>query len=502
MSNAVIYARFSSDKQREESIDGQIRECTAFAKANNITVVGTYIDRAMSARTDRRPDFLKMIKDSSKELFDYVIVYQLDRFSRSRYDSAIYKNKLKKNGVKVLSAKENIKDDPSGIILESVLEGYAEYYSAELAQKVKRGMLDNILEKKWNGSRVPFGYRKQDDGTLGIDGANGAMVKQIYDMFIQGKQIVSIIRYLNEHNYRTSANRPFTRNSLNHLLKNRIYTGTFVWCGVPYEGFAPRLIDDDTYNTSVYIFESHRRSAMPIAKSDTYALTGYVYCGTCGQPMTGHSGTSRDGTLHYYYRCSTKNNRREKAKRDGITCTQKTIRRDELENLVLKTTVEILSTPEALRYIAEQAVKVQAQTNQSSEIQRLEDLIKDVEKRLQNSIQAVEQGIVSDTIAQNIKRYENELRALNQQLSAEKLATPDFPITAEAVEYFLQQLLVQKSKNDEYKLDMFQAFIRRVIVTGTKVEIEYNYHPVPHILKNPVHNMITGCSSNVDLVTR
>ena len=142
MSKAVIYARYSSTNQREESIEGQIRECTDFAKRQDITIVGSYIDRALTGKTDARPQFQKMISDSGKQLFDIVIVYTLDRFARNRYDSATYKAKLKKNGVKVISAKENITDDPSGIILESVLEGMAEYYSVELAQKVLRGMTE------------------------------------------------------------------------------------------------------------------------------------------------------------------------------------------------------------------------------------------------------------------------------------------------------------------------------------------------------------------------
>mgnify|MGYP000169938890 FL=1 len=150
MANGVIYARYSSNHQREESIEGQLRECKAFAKVQNIDIINTYIDRALSAKTDDRPGFLKMIADSSKQAFDYVIVYQLDRFARNRYDSAFYKMKLKKNGVKVLSAKENITNDPAGIILESVLEGMAEYYSVELAQKVKRGMTENALAARWH----------------------------------------------------------------------------------------------------------------------------------------------------------------------------------------------------------------------------------------------------------------------------------------------------------------------------------------------------------------
>ena len=137
---AVIYARYSSDNQREESIDGQLRECMEYAKFNGIDVVNSYIDRALSAKTDNRPNFQRMIKDSYKGLFDVVLVWKLDRFARNRYDSAHYKTILKRNGVRVLSAKETISEGAEGILLESMLEGYAEYYSIELAEKVKRGL--------------------------------------------------------------------------------------------------------------------------------------------------------------------------------------------------------------------------------------------------------------------------------------------------------------------------------------------------------------------------
>ena len=157
---AVIYARFSSDRQREESIEGQIRECTEYAQRQGITIINTYIDRAKSASkdTDKRENFLRMIRDSGKHLFDVVLVWKLDRFARSRYDSAHFKNILKKNGVKVVSATENITDGPEGIILESMLEGMAEYYSAELSEKIHRGQKENALKGKNNGGTVPLGY--------------------------------------------------------------------------------------------------------------------------------------------------------------------------------------------------------------------------------------------------------------------------------------------------------------------------------------------------------
>ena len=156
--NAVIYARYSSDNQREESIEGQIRECKTFAQRNGMTIVGEYIDRAKSSTTDKRPEFQRMIAESSKKAFEIIIVWKLDRFARNRYDSAHYKAQLRKNGVKVISATESISEGAEGVLLESVLEGMAEYYSKELGEKTLRGMTENALKCKHNGGLCPLGF--------------------------------------------------------------------------------------------------------------------------------------------------------------------------------------------------------------------------------------------------------------------------------------------------------------------------------------------------------
>ena len=154
---AVIYARYSSSSQREESIEGQIRDCTAYAERNGYTVIGTYADRALSGTTDNRPEFQRMIKDSKRKQFDLVIVWKLDRFARNRYDSAFYIATLKKNNVKVVSATKNIAKGADGILLEAILEGFAEYYSVELAEKIKQGLTENALKLRSNGVRAPIG---------------------------------------------------------------------------------------------------------------------------------------------------------------------------------------------------------------------------------------------------------------------------------------------------------------------------------------------------------
>lgn len=157
---AVIYARYSPvPNQREESIEGQLRECRDVAKRHELTVVREYADRRMSGTNDERPDFQRMLRDADRGLFDVVITWKNDRFARNRYDSAVYKQRLKRNGVKILYAKEVIPDGPEGIILESLLEGMAEYYSANLSQNIRRGQRENALEGKFIGGTIPLGYK-------------------------------------------------------------------------------------------------------------------------------------------------------------------------------------------------------------------------------------------------------------------------------------------------------------------------------------------------------
>lgn len=195
--NAVIYARFSSHSQTEQSIEGQLKVCYEFAQKNGYTVVGEYIDRALSGTTDARPDFLRMIADSDKKGFQYVLVYQLDRFARNRYDSATYKAKLKKNGVRVLSARENITDDASGILVEGLLESMAEYYSAELSQKIRRGMDINAEKCLSNGSNPGLGYRVDADRRFYIEPEEAAVVQDVFERYASGQTVTEICAALN-----------------------------------------------------------------------------------------------------------------------------------------------------------------------------------------------------------------------------------------------------------------------------------------------------------------
>ena len=244
----VIYARYSSDNQREESIEGQNRECTAYAEQNGITILTHYIDRAMSARSDNRPQFQQMIRDSEKKLFDVIIVWKLDRFSRDRYDSAHYKHLLKKNGVRVISATEAIAEGPEGIIMESLLEGMSEYYSAELSVKIKRGQTENALKGKNNGGHIPLGYRVGPDDVLEIDPLTAPFAQEVFRRYDSGETITAIVQYLNDSGIRTSKGKPFRIGSLNTVLRNRKYIGEYHYGSIVIPGRLPALIDEELFN--------------------------------------------------------------------------------------------------------------------------------------------------------------------------------------------------------------------------------------------------------------
>lgn len=217
----VMYARYSSDNQRSESIDAQIRAMTKYCEQNKLQIVEKYIDEAKSGMSsDKRPEFMQMIADSSKHIFDIVLVHKLDRFSRNRYDSAIYKNELKKNGVKVYSILENLDSSPESVILEALLEGMSEYYSKNLAREVMKGLKENALQCKHTVGSPPLGYDVDPDGHLVINESEAEAVRIIFDRFSKGLSYDTIIAELNRKGYLTKQGLPFQRNSLYSILTN------------------------------------------------------------------------------------------------------------------------------------------------------------------------------------------------------------------------------------------------------------------------------------------
>lgn len=474
---AVLYARYSSDRQREESIEGQIRVCEDYAKKNNMVIVHTYADRAMTGRSDQRPEFQMMIQAAATQAFDVVLVYKLNRFARNRYDSAKYKHKLKKYGVHVVSAMENIADDPSGILLESVIEGMAEYYSAELAENVMRGMTENALECKWSGGLVPLGYKLDADHHLVIDEAGAQIVRRIYQMVLDGRTPTGIINELNAANCRTSTGRPFGKSSLTTILRNEKYIGTYTWNHIRKENAIPAIIDRKTFEAVQKTLQYRKNNHVKVC-SENFLLTGKLFCGQCGSNMVGTSGTSKYKNTYYYYACT------KHLKKDG--CTARNIRADKLEELVCSVTTRILSSKEAVHAIARQAVEEQKKQKESLTVQSLKNQAAEINKKLKNCVQAVESGLISVTITNHIKEYEKRLTELNEAISREELLSGKSKLTEKHIEFFFYSIAQKIKTADKYKSILLSSLVRCVIVYDDYIEIQYNYKNELPLLQNPV----------------
>jgi len=256
---AVIYARYSSGGQREESIEGQIRDCREFAGRNGLIVIGEYVDRALSGKTDKRPDFQRMLRDSDRGHFEALITWKMDRFARNRYDSATHKYRLKKNGVRIFYAMETIPEGPEGIILESVMEGYAEYYSENLSQNIKRGQYDSAVESKTLGIAL-IGYGKSPDGRFEIDAGQAAVVRRIFEEYAEGGRLVDICARLNAEGHKNGRGAPFNINGLRRILQNEKYMGVYGYGSVRIEGGIPAIIDGDLFGRVQGMIERNRKA--------------------------------------------------------------------------------------------------------------------------------------------------------------------------------------------------------------------------------------------------
>ena len=245
MSKAVIYARFSSDRQRSESIEQQVNVCTDFCKRNKLSVISTYADNAITGRTDDRPQFQQMIRDSKTRTFDTVVVYALDRFSRSVYDSCVYEDLLNKNGVKLLSATEPLTDDPSGILVKQIFRGFSEYYSAELSAKIHRGLENNATKFLAIGS-VPYGFLRSADGHYVVNDQEAAIVREIFDRVSRSEPLVSIYTDLNNRGIGAKHGQ-WTKSTIGRLLTNKRYIGTYIWKETETEDAIPAIVSKDIF---------------------------------------------------------------------------------------------------------------------------------------------------------------------------------------------------------------------------------------------------------------
>lgn len=456
MKTAVINARYSSDSQTEQSIEGQLRVCEEFAQRNDLVILNTYIDRAMTGTNDNRPDFQKMIKESSNHEWQYVIVYKLDRFSRNKYETAKYKKALKDNGVKLLSAMENIPDTPEGIILESLLEGMAEYYSAELAQKVKRGMHETRLKGNYQGGGLPYGY-KIDGRKIVIDESKEDIVKYIFKQYAMGKFVRNIIEELTQKGIYKNG-KPFAVNTIYGILKNERYIGKYTKDNEVYTNMFPRIIDDETFvkvKARSKVNHYGKRSVKTV-----YLFRNKLVCGYCGKPISAESGTTRLGKKINYYKCIG-------IKKYRNNCIKETIRQDILEEYLLNTIITELSKQKVQDQIVKKLMDLQNTPKTNTSLNMLIKSKKQAETTLNNIMLAVEQGVVNKTTNNRMKELEQQIEDVERQILVERSKT-SIKISEEDIRKFYMEALKLEP------LLLIDALIKQIKLYNDKVEITFN----------------------------
>lgn len=459
----VIYARYSDHSQREESIEGQIRECREYAKRSGITIIGTYIDRALSAKTDNRPEFQRMIKDSAKGLFDVVLVWKLDRFARNRYDSAHYKAILRKSGVKVVSACENISDGPEGIILESMLEGMAEYYSAELSQKIHRGQHENALKGRNNGGGIPLGYLLGKEQKLETDPLTAPVVVEIFKRYAEGETVRSIVEDLNSRGLNTKRNKPFSMGSFNALLKNRKYIGEYQYQAVVIENGVPAIVPEDLFYRVQERIEKNKRAPARTKTDEDFLLTTKLFCGKCGKMMVGESGTSHTGKIHYYYKCGDAKRKRG--------CKKKAAKKDWIERAAVLYTVSRVLRDDEISRIAERLVALQ--DREDLLLPSLRRQLAEVEKGLENLLDAIQQGLLTPSTRKRLDRLEEQKESLEVSILEAELSKPKY--TKEDMVAYISQFKHGNPEDKAYQRRIIDTFVNAIYLFDDKVVFTYNY---------------------------
>ena len=420
MSTAVIYARFSCSKQREASIEDQLRVCRDWCAREGHTVVAEYCDRAASGRTDDRAQFQTMIARAGES--DLVVVYMMDRFSRDVYDAPIYKRRLRDHGVRVVSATETMPDGPEAILIESIYEAMAAMESAHTSQRTRRGMEGNALKCLHNGARV-FGYRFGEDGRYEVDEAQAEVVREVFRRHIDGEPSNAIAADLARRGWQTTRGTRMSAHAVDVMLKNEKYLGVYRWGDVRIEGGMPAIIDAEVWAMAQ---NAVVKKARKLEDWGDYALAGRAVCLECGMNLVGVSGYGKSGRRYSYYRCSHR-------------CGCKAIRADWLEGALVDALRSMFADRatalEAARCVAAAVSDAEAEAHLGEARRTLDE----AERGISNLMRAIEEGMPWGDAAERM----GELKAMKAKAEADAAAWGSIAhVNPEDLADFLQQVAV------------------------------------------------------------
>ncbi len=463
---AVIYARYSTDKQKVISIEGQIRECTEYANKNGYQIVGIYKDEAKTGKNDKRPGFQNLLSDSESGKFDAVIVWSFDRFSRRKYDNVVYKEILKKSGVTVVSVTETISDDPSGKLIEGIIECYSEYYLEELSRKVVRGMKQNVINGKFNGGTLPLGYMTDKNKNIVIDTATAPIVVRIFEEYAGGKTIEKIAEGLEVDSIRNKRGTPISKASINKMLRNEKYIGLYALDDVVNKDAIPPIISDELFNRVQLRLQSNTKAPAKHKAKVDYLLTPKIFCGKCGRTMIGESGTSQQNITHRYYKCSGAKKHKD--------CTKETVRKDLIEAKVIRLIQNIFFNDDLKIKLTKYILKLQSECDKSEE-RILKGQYESVLKKIENLVDAIQNGIYNDSIKERMTNFEKQKDELSEKLkkiseseSPRKLSEKDMSIWFN----FIKSNVIQDEK---YRKRLVDRLVNVIYLYDDRMVVSLNY---------------------------
>ena len=429
-------------------------DCTRYAEAHGLSVIGVYADHHVSGKsTEGRDEFLRMIDDAKKGLFDAVIVWKVDRFGRDRRDIAIYKHALKKAGVALHYAAESVPEGPEGIILESVLEGLAEYYSADLRQKVERGIRESAKKGQWPTGVLPFGYMKDENKRPVPDPQTAPIIREVFRRYAAGEPGAKIVQDLTHRGVKCN------KSTLYRWLRNKRYLGHWCILEVPVE--VEPLITEEEFMAVQKQFKTSRNRAD--LDAHTYVLSGKCICGLCGRPVQGASGTGKSGQSFHYYRC---------AGRKDKSCDLRQFKAEALEDRVLAATTGVMLTDEMIDRLVERIMQLQEEDRAHSEVPRMEKALADVEKRRKNILKAIEMGVVDDDLNRRLAELKSEAVDLQAEIARENIKKPLIP--EDALRQWLTSFKSGSVTDDNFCDRMVRTFIDSVTLYDDHAVIAFN----------------------------
>ena len=461
---AVAYARYSSAGQRDVSIEQQLMDIRAFAKREGYTLVHEYADHARSGfkNSSARTAFQAMLSAAEKGTFDTVISWKVDRFGRNREESAIYKGKLRRFGVRVLYAMEPIPEGSAGVLLEGMLEATAEWYSRQLSENVTRGMTDNAHRCLYNGTKI-LGYTRGSDGHYAIQPEEAAVVRNIFDLYRSGYSAARICRILNDRGVKTSRGKPFQPEGLMRIITNERYTGIYIWGEISVPDGMPAIITQSDFEEAQRM---RGKTARHIEQGAVdYLLTGKAFCGLCGAAMIGDSGTSKDGTRHYYYTCQA-----HKARKG---CGKKSVKKDRLESAVVDFVLDIALSDAQIEKTADAVMALQEEELKRSPLSAMEAEYAEVQKQIDNINNAIAAGIWNSSTSAKLKALEDSADSLRISVETLRYSQSQL-IDRDRVLFFLHRFTKGNRSDPLLRRHIIETFVNAVYVFEDHLKIVIN----------------------------